>query len=258
MGEEIASRSSPTGKSALAPERPRNNTQHKREGQKPRQKPSSGKDQTRHIDRYRRFISRHSCARHIAIADFQLEAVMQQCDSYSVRLATGFAEQDLIRKAIGLLAEPKVILQARKGATGASQVGIDMVGSVPSYGVKQSQVALDFDSYVGVDSENETYFQGGFIPPDKVFIVDRIEYRGTVANMEPARSIGRLTIHVGGTPVVNFIATREKEVHAVWQGNVVVRPGMESTVLVMMSDPGALQAEISGRFEPLKDHPSKR
>ena len=98
-----------------------------------------------------------------------------------------------------------MILQARKGATGASQVGIDMVGSVPSYGVKQSQVALDFDAYDGVDSENETYFQGGFIPPDKVFIVDRIEYRGTVVDRGLARSFGQLMIHIGGTRVVDFI-----------------------------------------------------
>lgn len=58
------------------------------------------------------------------IADFQLEFLMRECDSVSVGLAGRLAQEDLLRKAVGLLAKPTVVLQARSGSIGGNPVAI--------------------------------------------------------------------------------------------------------------------------------------
>ncbi len=93
----------------------------------------------------------------ISITEADLEDIMQECDSISVRFASSLAEKNLFRNSVGFLSEPSVVLQARTGAVGGNPVTVNMTGMKSTYVDPHPSEPFKFEPYVSSNEGSKTF-----------------------------------------------------------------------------------------------------
>ncbi len=132
----------------------------------------------------------------------------------------------LRREAIerqGLLREARVVLQVRMGAGGGNTNKLHMNGALQRID-ERSPEPLDLASPVSMGEPSRAYFEGGWIPQDKAFVVQRATWFGCAAG--DTNASGRLQLVIGGQALVD-VKNQAEPIRGVWTGAIELLPGDE-------------------------------
>ena len=147
------------------------------------------------------------------------------------------------------LAKPLVVLQARNGAGGGNAHRVDMTGALHRIRARL-RVEIPWSPRVSIREESRAFVVGGLIPANKAFEITRVSWRGVAPG--DSNGHGEFVVRVGGKMLV-----ARKDDPAVtegsWEGSLLVRPGQESQVEVVVANSSHIEARFEGRFIDLAD-----
>ncbi len=148
-----------------------------------------------------------------------------------------------------VLDRPHVVLQIRGGAEGGHTRWIDMLGG--SDRVDATDAApLALDKPIEMGDRCIAFCDGGRIPVGKMFVVTRVEYRGSAKG--DADGPGAMYVRVRGTVIVNEQRSA-KPIQGVWTGEIKLFRGEEKRVRVQIANSSFADVKITGRFVDIPD-----
>ncbi|MFT5284980.1 MAG: RNA polymerase sigma-70 factor (ECF subfamily) [Planctomycetota bacterium] len=148
----------------------------------------------------------------------------------------------LRREAIeqkGLLEKPRVFLQARADWKSNPNILKLHMNGPGSYLGECRREPIDFAVPLAESERSSSYFEGGWIPADKAFIVKHIRYTGTAYGDRRRR--GQFKLVVGGEVLVD-LENCSDPIKGDWIGEIELRPGDESKTYLGIT--GASTGEV--------------
>lgn len=145
------------------------------------------------------------------------------------------------------LARPYVRLQARAGAGGGNPNRVDVSGESNFRIDERSEHPLDLDTPVAMDEPSVAYVEAGRVPEGRVFVVTRVDYRGSARGDTNGR--GELRIVLAGQEIAAF-EDEAAPIQGAWTGRAAVLPGEESRTYLVIRNSSAAEAILTGHFEP--------
>lgn len=144
------------------------------------------------------------------------------------------------------LSAPRVVLQARSGAGNrGNEIRIHMNGGLNRVD-ELSREPLDLSRPIEMDEPSRGYCEGGWIPEDQLFHVQRVTWSGTARGDSDGR--GLFAVVVGGQELVASESTPES-IQGEWSGDIVLRPGDEQKTYLAIANSSAGEARLEGSFE---------
>lgn len=145
---------------------------------------------------------------------------------------------------------PHVVLQVRGGA-GGNPNRIDMAGECWKYIYQVSPRPLDLITPIDTREKSVAYFEGGFIPEDKVFVVTRVRYSGI--QREDSRRDGEFKVVLQGETIYDSESIEgEQETEPLidgrWIGRVEIRPGDEVLTYLEVANSSGGEVVFDGEF----------
>ena len=148
-------------------------------------------------------------------------------------------------EAVGLFIDGKsdIVLQIKTGAQGGNRSRLDMQGGTYRIDEPSKKGGLDFAEVPEMDDDATHFFQGGKIPPNKVFIVKAIDVYACAKG--DSNGPGEVTLKVGRVDVFK-IRNNSGPVRQWLEGHAMILPGQEDDVRLEVGNSSAVDVRIKG------------
>ena len=150
---------------------------------------------------------------------------------------------------------PRVVLQARGGAVGGNPCEVDLSGFDRGYFRSRSRQPLSLDGPIETSEEMRYHSSGGLIPHGRRYVVTHLRWRGQ-ANGD-SNGTGHFEVRVDGKALVESSRNNRDPEPAPpqqgeWRGRLVLEPGQEDRVLLVISNSSYGELVANGHFEDAK------
>lgn len=145
------------------------------------------------------------------------------------------------------LREPRVHLQARAQMKGGNPNAIDMTGFANAYVDHRDVFPFDAFAPIAKDERSRVYCEGGFVPPDRTFVVTRVTWSGFARG--DSNGSGGFHLVVGGKVLAEQGASIEP-IQGVWTGSIEIAPGAERKTRLAVFNSSSVDALLEGHWKP--------
>jgi len=174
-----------------------------------------------------------------------------------VELTEGEAPKDAKRaggdaeaRSLFIDGESDIVLQIKTGAQGGNRSRLDMQGGTYRIDGLSKKGGLDFAEVPKMDDDATHFFQGGRIPPSKIFIVKAIDVYACAKG--DTNGPGDVTLKVGRVAV--FKIRKDPGPVRQWlEGQAVILPGQEDSVRLEVGNSSAIDVRIKGELVDRKE-----
>ncbi len=156
------------------------------------------------------------------------------------------APVELAETRRNVLAQPRVVLQARSGAGGGNPNRVDMRGKTSLYVDHVEAAPLDFAVPPDPGDDSRVYFEGGEIPAGRVFVVAGATWQGS--SVGDSNGHGELKLVVAGEVLVEESDSAAPH-SGTWSGALRIVPGEESRTFLEIANTSSGDVLLSGYFE---------
>ncbi len=154
-----------------------------------------------------------------------------------------WGQEHLHRKRIGELSRGYAVLQVRAGAGGGNPKVVHLNGKTSNYVDTVSKTPLKLGGPVNMHEKATAYFQAGYVPRGKVFVIKSIEYWGTAQG--DSNGHGEFLLRVPGV-LIEQVKDAEAVPRKKWKGRIVIRPGLEDQVWLEIANSSQGEAIFRG------------
>lgn len=189
---------------------------------------------------YRTVLNEKMSAEDLQLA---LEELPQEFETLALSAGSQRAEALKERRRVGELQRGLVVLQLRTGAVGGNPCRIFMHGRKSNHVDEVTASPLNLEGEINTSEAARAYFQGGYIPRGKVFIIKWAEYWGTAQGDSNGHGEFKLVL---GDKEIEGVRDQEKVARTTWKGTLAVKAGDEAKVYLEVANSSRGMVRIKG------------
>lgn len=139
----------------------------------------------------------------------------------------------------------RVRLQIRGGAGGGNPRQLFMNGAKSIYIHTLQQTPINTSGPVSISEKAVAFFQGGFVPTGKIWVLHKIRYSGSAWG--DYNGHGEFIVSAGGTEIVHK-RNDQNPISGTWTGEITIQPGQEKTVYAEIANSSACDVILEGEL----------